>query len=246
VDVIAFGRGMRALRIRRVWTQDDLGRRAGMSRGAVARIEQGQADCLTVRSLERLAAALGARVLVRLSWNGEGLDRLIDARHAATVEHVVRILRAADWLVATEVSFNEFGERGSYDILTFNPATGALLVIEVKTVVPDVRGTLSTFDRKVRLAPGVARGLGWLPTSTSRLLVMVDTRSSRQRVALLRDTFQAVVPDRGWTVRRWIAAPEPTKPLRGLWFLSTESQAVATQRVRRSVGPPKRGPGAES
>jgi transcriptional regulator with XRE-family HTH domain len=110
VDVIAFGRGMRALRIRRAWTQDDLGRRAGISRGTVARIEQGGADGLTVRSLERLATTLGARVIVRLSWNGEGLDRLLDARHAATVEQVVRILRAADWLVSTEVSFNEFGD----------------------------------------------------------------------------------------------------------------------------------------
>ena len=246
MDVIAFGRGLRALRIRRVWTQEDLGGRAGMSRGAVARIEQGQADGLTVRTLERLAAALGARVVVRLSWNGEGLDRLLDARHAATVEHVVRILRAANWLVATEVSFNEFGERGSYDVLAFHPTTGALLVIEVKTVVPDVQGMLSTFDRKFRLAPGVARRLGWLPISTSRLLVTVDIRSSRQRIALLRDTFQAVLPDRAWAVRRWIAAPEPAKPLRGLWFLTTESQAGATQRVRRSATSPKRGPRAES
>jgi transcriptional regulator with XRE-family HTH domain len=246
VDVIGFGRGMRALRIRRAWTQEDLGRRAGMSRGAVARIEQGRADGLTVKSLERLATALGGRVLVRLSWNGEGLDRLLDARHAATVEQVVRILRRADWLVATEVSFNEFGERGSYDVLAFHPATGALLVIEVKTVVPDVTGTLSTFDRKGRLAPGVARRLGWLPTSTSRLLVIVDTRSSRQRVASLRDTFEAVLPDRAWTVRRWIAAPTPTAPLRGLWFLSTESQVVATQRVRRSAASPKRGERGES
>jgi len=246
VDEIAFGRGIRALRIRRGWTQEELGQRAGMSRGAVARIEQGHADGVTVRSLERLAAALGARVIVRLSWGGEGLDRLLDARHAATVEQVVRILRAADWLVATEVSFNEFGERGSYDVLAFHPATGALLTIEVKTVVPDVQGTLSTFDRKVRLAPAVARRLGWRPTSTSKLLVIVDTRSSRQRVALLRDTFEAILPDRGWMVRRWIAAPAATAPLRGLWFLSTESQAVATQRVRRSARSPKRGPRAES
>ena len=206
-----------------------------MSRGAVARIEQGRADGLTVRSLERLAAALGARVYVRLSWNGEGLDRLLDARHAATVEQVVRILRSAGWLVATEVSFNEFGERGSYDILTFHAPTAALLVIEVKTVVPDVQGTLSTFDRKVRLAPVVARRLGWRQATTSRLLVMVDTRTSRRRVALLAETFEASFPDRAWAVRRWIAAPDAGAPLRGVWFLSSGSEAVATQRVRRSA-----------
>jgi hypothetical protein len=34
--------------------------------------------------------------------------------------------------------------------------TGALLVIEVKTVVPDVGGMLETLDRKVRLARELA------------------------------------------------------------------------------------------
>ena len=46
----------------------------------------------------------------------------------------------AGWDVATEVSFNVRGERGSIDILAFHQATGSLLVIEIKSVVPDLSG----------------------------------------------------------------------------------------------------------
>src|SRR6266849_762526 len=113
VDEVAFGRGFKALRVRKKLRQDDLASAAGVSRGAIARIEQGHASVVTVETLEKLARPLGARVVCRLSWQGEGLDRLLDADHAAIVEQVVRILRDVDWQVATEVSFNVYGERGS-------------------------------------------------------------------------------------------------------------------------------------
>ncbi|TMF40241.1 MAG: helix-turn-helix transcriptional regulator [Chloroflexi bacterium] len=94
MDEVQFGRGIKALRHRRRLRQDDLARAAGLSRGVIARIEQGHAAAVTVATLDRVARALGARFVCRLTWNGEGLDRLLDADHAAIVEEVVRILRA--------------------------------------------------------------------------------------------------------------------------------------------------------
>ena len=41
--------------------------------------------------------------------------------------------------MATEVSFSVYGERGSIDILAFHASTGSLLVIEIKSVVPDMQ-----------------------------------------------------------------------------------------------------------
>ena len=107
------------------------------------------------------AAALGGYLSVRVLFQGEGLDRLRDRRHAELVEILIHLLRELGWEVATEVSFNNFGERGSIDILAFHPATRTLLVIEVKTVVPDLGGMLATLDRKVRLALEIARERGW-------------------------------------------------------------------------------------
>ena len=233
MDEIAFGRSIRALRIRKRLTQADLGRRIGLSRGVIARIEQGGASRVIVRTLDRIAAQLGGRVLVKLLWQGEGLDRLLDGRHAATVEEVVRVLRSANWVVATEVSFNEFGERGSIDVLAFHRETRSLLVIEVKTTIADAQDLQASLDRKVRLARKIAADRGWHARSVAKVLVLVDTRANRQRVGVLSATFTVTFPSRTWAVRRWVANPSEREPLRGIWFLRIGSQAVVAQRVRR-------------
>jgi len=227
VEVIAFGRGIRALRRRRRLTQDQVAGQAGVSRGVVGRIERGRADRVTVATLDRVAAVLGARVTCRLSWNGEHLDRLLDEAHAGVVELVVRALRSAEWVVATEVSFNHFGERGSIDVFGFHPATGAVLVTEIKSVVPDVQATLVTLDRKQRLALEIAAGRGWHGVAVATLLVVRDDRTARRRVTEHAATFGNAFPDRVARIRAWLRAPDPRSPIHGLWFLSAGTQPGA-------------------
>ena len=233
VDEVTFGRGFKALRIQKMKRQDDLAVEAGVSRGVIARIEMGHASRVTVETLEKVARPLGARVLCRLIWQGEGLDRLLDANHAAIVEQMVRILSGLGWEVATEVSFNHFGERGSIDVLAFHLETRVLLVVEVKSVVPDVQATLVTLDRKERLALEIARDRGWNGVAVGKLLVIRDERTARRRIAQHAATFGTAFPDRIARIRAWIRRPEPARPLRGLWFLTSDSQAIARQRVRR-------------
>jgi transcriptional regulator with XRE-family HTH domain len=157
MDVVRLGMGFRALRMRRRWTQAQLGAKAHVSRAVVCGIERGHADRVAVHTLVRVAAALDARLDIRLLWQGEGLDRLLDLRHAGLVDQVLEILSSSDWETATEVSFNVRGERGSIDILAFHAATGSLLVIEIKSVVPDMQAMLAGVDRKGRLARDLAR-----------------------------------------------------------------------------------------
>jgi transcriptional regulator with XRE-family HTH domain len=219
MDTVAFGRGFKTLRLRRHLRQADLADQAEVSRSAIARIEQGRADRVPVETLEKVARPLGARVLCRLTWNGEGLDRLLDANHAEIVERVVRMLAAAGWLVATEVSFNVWGERGAIDVLAFHARTRILLVVEVKSVVPDVQATLTTLDRKERLGLEVARTRGWDATTVAKLLVVKNDRTSRRRIEQHAATFGNAFPDRARQIRTWLAAPDPRRRLRGLWVL---------------------------
>jgi transcriptional regulator with XRE-family HTH domain len=163
MDAVRFGLSMRALRRRRRWRQADLAEQAGVSRTAISRVERGRADRLTVRAQRAVAGALGARFECRLLWNGEALDRLLDESHAALVDIVIRWLRAAGWTTAPEVSFSVRGERGSIDVLAFHPTAVPLLVVEVKSVVPDLQAMLVTVDRKTRLASEIARERGWRP-----------------------------------------------------------------------------------
>jgi hypothetical protein len=168
---------------------------------------------------------------VRILFRGEGLDRLRDQRHARLVELFVHLVRADGWSVATEVSFNEFGERGSIDVLASHPSSGVLLVVEVKSVVPDLGGMLMTLDRKVRLARRIAQDqLEWQATSVSRLLVLPEDRTARRRVADHAATFETALPARNVAVRRWLRSPGAS--IAGLMFLTDARPTDARPRRR--------------
>ena len=229
MDVIRFGLGIRALRHRRGWTQEQLARRARTSRSVIARIERGSADRVAVHTLVRVAAAIDARIDLRLLWQGEGLDRLLDARHAALVELTIRLLTNADWTVAAEVSFSIRGERGSIDVMAFHPTTGSLLVVEVKSVVPDLQAMLSGLDRKRRLAREIARQRGWNAASVTRILVLPNDRTARRRVRMAAATLRSALPARTLEVRRWVR--NPGTPIEGILFVPNDRQAGTRHRV---------------
>ncbi len=107
---------------------------------------------MSVATLRKVAEALDASLDIRLRWNGEGLDRLLDEAHAGLVEDLVQRLMADGWVTEVEVSFSIRGERGSIDVLGYHEPTGMVLVTEVKSVVPDSQATLFALDRKTRLA----------------------------------------------------------------------------------------------
>ena len=229
MDWIRFGLGVRALRRRRRWTQAGLGWRAGVSRSVIGRIERGEADRVPVQTLSGVATELGARIDVRLLWHGEGLDRLLDARHAALVNGTLDLLARETWEAAAEVSFNLRGERGSVDILAFHPQTGCLLVVEVKSVVPDMQAMLVALDRKGRLGSEIGAGHGWPATSVTRLLVVPDDRTTRRRIDALARTFAFALPARTIEVRRWIR--EPAGARHGVLFLSNGHETGTRHRV---------------
>lgn len=240
MDPVRLGTDIRTLRRRRGWTQARLGTAAGVGRWAVSEIENGRGGHLTLDSVAAIAMALGGYLSARLLYHGEALDRLRDRDHASLVEQVVGRLRAMGWEVATEVTFSVFGERGSIDILAFHRATGALLVIEVKTVIPDVGWLLSTLDRKARLAAEVATERGWSATTVSRLLIVRDGSTSRRRVSDQVATFKTAFPTRGREVNRWLR--EPSSAMSGLWFLPLAAHTGTRRRRPASTEAPARRP----
>lgn len=231
MDSVRVGRVLRALRIRRGWRQVDLAKRAVVSQSLIARVERGGADRLTAATLEAIVSALGARLIVRVDWNGEAADRLLDADHAALVESVIAELRQHGWEALPEVSFAINGERGSIDILAWHSPTATLLIVEVKSVVPDVQATLHTFDRKMRLADRIGRERGWRAGRIAVLLVVGESSTARRRIEAHASTFAARFPDRAVEVRRFLANPAAASGLRGLWFLSVRTGAGSRQRV---------------
>lgn len=182
------GRIVREVRIRKHWRQRDLASAAATSPGVISLIEHGRLEQVALPSLRRVGAALDIRIGIDAWWRGGEVDRLLDRAHAALVEHVAGVLRAHGWTVRVEVSFNVFGERGSVDVVGWQPAWGALAIGECKSRIGDVQELHATFGRKVRLVPEVLRrDEGW--------------------VAAHPTTFGTVWPERTRAARRWVRRP---------------------------------------
>ena len=232
MDPVRFGLAIRALRHRRGWDQTTLAAKAGLSQASVSRCEGGAARDLTWRTLDRLAEALDAKLTVSAFWQGEALDRLLDAAHAEIVEVIVRLLESHGWEVIPEATFSIFGERGSIDILAYHPATGIVLVVEVKSAVPDMQGMLAGIDRKVRLAPSIARERRWAMTAVARLLVLPDNTTTRRRLAKHARTVRQTMPAGAVEVRRWLASP--VGAFGGVMFLPNIRSTDNRHRVGRT------------
>jgi transcriptional regulator with XRE-family HTH domain len=232
MDMLRFGRIVRALRLRRGWTQRQLGDRCGMSHSKVSRIEIGRIERIPLEDLGLVVQVLDARMELDIRWRGAALDRLLDEAHAALVDATVRWLVSDRWEPVIEASFSIYGERGSIDVLARHPE-GALLVIEVKASIGDVNQTLIGIDRKVRLAPTVARERGWANQPVGRILVVSDTSTSRARVNRHRAAFRTALPASTAACRRWTADPRG-RPIAGIAFLVLpHSRRVNAQRVSR-------------
>jgi transcriptional regulator with XRE-family HTH domain len=234
MDAIRFGRAVRVLRLRRQLTQTQLGARCRMSRSQISRIETGRVDRIRIGDLQRLAIALDARFEPMLSWRGAGLDRLIDEAHTTLVDSIVAWLTGRGWEVAVEVSFAVFGERGSVDVFARHPS-GALLVVEAKASIGDANQTLIGLDRKIRLAPEIAKQRGWPRGPTGALLIVSESTTSRNRIARHATSFRQALPAPSLECRRWVRQPVGAPP-RGIVFLGSQdslarnaSRAFATR-----------------
>jgi transcriptional regulator with XRE-family HTH domain len=232
VDGTRIGRVVRHLRRRLGWRQVDLAAEARVSQSVVSRIERGRLELVGLPALQRVLAALDARLILDISWRGGLLDRVLDERHAALVERVTALLRASGWEVQVEVSFSHFGERGSFDVLAWHAATRSLVAIEVKSELTSIEATLRAFDVKRRLASTVARErFGWDPASVSCLLVLPDDSTVRRRITQHAGTFASAFPTPGSRVRGWLR--RPTESINAVW-LSSPSHGVTGKRPART------------
>jgi transcriptional regulator with XRE-family HTH domain len=227
-----FGERIRVLRRQLRLTQARLATMAHVSVTSLGRIERGDVTRIPVGTLDRVAAALGASLRLSIAWRGEALDRLTDAAHAELQNAVAELLRTAGWLVAVEVSFNHYGDRGRCDVLAFHPPTGILVVVEVKTAIGDVQELLGRLDTKVRLAGVLAVSQGWpRPAAVVPVLVVADERQQYRVVADHAALF-ARFELRGRTARAWLANPKPSSGLLVRLPL-TNSRLVAVRAASR-------------
>jgi len=231
MDDLRFGAVIRSVRLRRGWRQADLAAKTGVSSSAISRLERGHAGPMTLDDIRAVAAALEVRAELLARWRAGDLDRLLNARHSALHEAVARWFRARcpAWVLAPEVTFAIYTDRGVIDILGWHPGRRAVLVIELKTEIVDVNELLGTLDRKRRLAKQIARERHWDALTVSAWLIVADSRTNRRRAESHVAMLAGALPTSGSAIRAWLR--DPTEPVAGMSFWR-----VDVERGRRGSG----------
>jgi hypothetical protein len=134
--------------------------------------------------------------------------------------------------VEAEASFSEWGERGRIDLLAFDPETGTLVVIEVKTQLLDLQDLFGALNVKERLAATVAERRGWSVRRRISVLGVADTTANRDIVRSHPSLFASLAR------RRLTATMVRGDELRLLHWISASrasrrSWIAGRRRVRR-------------
>ncbi|CAN5118571.1 hypothetical protein BH23CHL9_BH23CHL9_01570 [soil metagenome] len=164
-------------------------------------------------------AGVGGHAAVLLASALAGIARsvLADLEAGRLASHSVAALtQAAETVgVDAELTFNHYGGRGSIDLFAWHSATRTLVVIEIKTVIVDVRDLLSNVDRKVRIGRSLAVERGWTPRAVLPVLLVAEGSTARRRIAEHAALFGRFSP-RGRSAMAWLRQPDVATALSGV------------------------------
>jgi HTH-type transcriptional regulator / antitoxin HipB len=236
MDDMRFGTAIRSVRIKRGWRQADLAARVGLSRSTISRIERGHPGTFSLDTIRRVAAALDIRVDLVPRWRAGDLDRLLNSKHSQLHELVARWFakELPMWVLAPEVSYAVYRERGVVDIVAWHPGRRAILVIELKTDIVDVNQLIGKVGEKARLIRQIVRDRGWEPRSVSTWVIVAAGRTNRARLAAHRAVLRAAFPMDDRAVRTWLVDPAGSIAGLSIWNERTARPLTPTRRVRCS------------
>src|SRR4051812_18406612 len=226
-----FGRLLRLIRRRSALTQKDLAKASGVPLHDIWLIENGRAGEVRLDRVRRAFAAVGGQARVTAWWNGAAADRLLDEKHAALGELASALYVRRHWETALEVTFNDYGDRGSIDLLAGYKPLRAVAVNEIKSALGSLEETNRSLDVKERLASKIALArFGWKPSIIGKILIVPNEMTVRRIVAAHDATMTANYPARSREIRAWLRSPD--RPLRGIWFVSNQREPKVREEDR--------------
>lgn len=220
-----FSRLCRETRLRLGLSQEQLAAMVGVSRGHIARIELGGANP-SLDLVARIASALRLEIdLVARTPVIIGARNQRDAVHARCSGYVDRRMRAAGWLTAREAEIVHARSHGWIDLLAFDPSSGILIVIEIKTSVRDLGEVERHIGWYERSAFGVAMGFGWRPRHVASWLLVLATAEADAFVRANRDIVARAFPMRAIEMAGLVAGDtRPEAGARGLALIDPRSR----------------------
>lgn len=205
---ISLGSACLDTRVRLDLTQQQIADRVGVSRGYIAKVERGQANP-SLRFVESLADALGLELEVLARPPIFVKDRLQrDVVHAHCSGYVDRRLVASGRRTAREVEVRHGRSHGWIDLLAFDPESGTLLIIEIKTRLDDLGAIERQLGWYERSAWKVARELGWRPRRLATWLLLLSSDEVERAVRTNKVVIGSSFPRRAPDMLADLAAPE--------------------------------------
>lgn len=223
-------------------TQQTLADAVGVSRAYVATIESGRGNP-SLDLVERVAERLGIQLDLVGTRPVVISPRQRDLVHARCSGYVDRRLRRAGWDVRREVEVVHGRHHGWVDLLAFDPRTGTLLIVEVKTRIDDLGAIERQLGWYERSAIDLARISGWRARRISAWLLALATDEVDASIRANGDALQAAFLDRALTMSGIVdglVTPNPRS--RGLALIDPSSRGrnwLMKTRVdgRRSPAP---------
>ncbi|HSO29980.1 MAG TPA: helix-turn-helix domain-containing protein [Candidatus Sulfomarinibacteraceae bacterium] len=196
-------------------TQADLARAARVSRAQIAAIETGRANP-SLDHVARIGEALGLELDFLARPPVIVGSRQRDLVHARCSAYVQRRLESAGLLCAREVEIAGGRFHGWIDVLAFDPTTGTLYVIEIKTTLEDLGGAERQLGWYERHAASAARTRGWDVRRVRSWLLCLASAEVDGVVQLNRDALRIAFPVRAGAMRDGLAGARPVEAGRGL------------------------------
>jgi transcriptional regulator with XRE-family HTH domain len=176
-------------------TQQTLADAVGVSRAYIATIESGRGNP-SVDLVARIADRLGIQLDLVGTRPVVISPRQSDLVHARCSGYIDRRLRRAGWDVRREVEVVHGRHHGWVDLLAFDPRTGTLLIVEVKTRIDDLGAIERQLGWYERSAIDLARMFGWRPRRIAAWLVALATDEVDATIRANGEALQAAFPNR--------------------------------------------------
>jgi transcriptional regulator with XRE-family HTH domain len=221
---VTFGRACLDVRVSLDVSRRALASRVGVSERYIAKIEQGVANP-SIGLIDRIADALGLELelLIRPPIFPGG-SRVNDSVHARCSAYANRRVRGDVWLMAREVEVVHGRSHGWIDLLAFDPRTGTLLIIEIKTRLDDLGALERQLAWYERMAWQTARRLGWRPTRVVTVVLALASDEVERVVRMHRDLLSIAFPMRARGIERLLSDPSAAVEGRGFALIDPASR----------------------
>ncbi len=180
-----------AMRRRRGWSQAELGRRAGVGRMVVGRLERGEVR-LDLELLERIAIVLG--VSLNVTFGRDPREDVADAGHLGMQELLLRLGRKAGFDRQFELATRAAEPWRSIDVALGSDARKVAIEVECWNTFGDIGNAARSSARKVAELEQAAVARWGEDARAALVWVVRDSARNRGLIARYPEVFAAGFP----------------------------------------------------